>query len=37
LNGDFWLRACIVNPCASTSDVDAVFDAVQGAFHRRAQ
>jgi aromatic-L-amino-acid decarboxylase len=28
LNQRFWLRACIVNPIASTSDVDAVFDTV---------
>ena len=30
----FWLRACIVNPRATTSDVDAVFAAVQAAFGR---
>jgi glutamate/tyrosine decarboxylase-like PLP-dependent enzyme len=31
LDGRFWLRACIVNPRASVSDVDAVFDAVLAA------
>ena len=31
LDGKFWLRACIVNPRASVSDVDAVFDAVLAA------
>ena len=31
VNGSFWLRACIVNPCASTADIDVVFDAVQAA------
>ena len=33
-NGRFWLRACIVNPRATTSDVDAVFAAVHAAFGR---
>jgi len=28
VDGRFWLRACIVNPLASESDVDAVFDAL---------
>jgi aromatic-L-amino-acid/L-tryptophan decarboxylase len=28
LGGRVWLRACFVNPRASTADVDAVFDAV---------
>ena len=32
---NFWLRACIVNPLATTTDVDAVFDAVQEAHRRR--
>lgn len=32
----FWLRACIVNPLATFADVDAVFDAVLAAYHRRA-
>jgi glutamate/tyrosine decarboxylase-like PLP-dependent enzyme len=35
LNGTFWLRACIVNPRASVTDIDAVFDAVQAALRRR--
>jgi len=36
LPGGFWLRACFVNPCASASDVDVVFDAVQTAFRERS-
>jgi aromatic-L-amino-acid/L-tryptophan decarboxylase len=32
MNERFWLRACVVNPLATTADVDAVFEAV-----RRAQ
>ena len=28
LNERFWLRACVVNPLAATTDIDAVFDAV---------
>jgi glutamate/tyrosine decarboxylase-like PLP-dependent enzyme len=35
LGGRFWLRACIVNPLATTSDIDAVFDAVRAALARR--
>jgi aromatic-L-amino-acid/L-tryptophan decarboxylase len=37
LHGRFWLRACIVNPCASKSDIDVVFDAVHAAFRKRAR
>ena len=29
VDGRFWLRACIVNPRATTDDVDAVFDTVR--------
>jgi glutamate/tyrosine decarboxylase-like PLP-dependent enzyme len=29
VDGRFWLRACIVNPRATTHDVDAVFDTVR--------
>ena len=36
-DGRLWLRACIVNPRASTSDVDEVFEAVHAAFRRCAQ
>ena len=28
MEGRFWVRACIVNPLASESDVEAVFDAL---------
>jgi glutamate/tyrosine decarboxylase-like PLP-dependent enzyme len=35
LNGCFWLRACIVNPRASVSDIDAVFDAILAGVRRR--
>lgn len=28
LNERFWLRACVVNPLATTTDIDTVFDAV---------
>ena len=34
LNQRFWLRACIVNPTASTADIDAVFDAVRATASR---
>ena len=35
LGGSFWLRACIVNPRASVSDIDAVFNAIQTTLRRR--
>jgi len=35
LNGSFWLRACVVNPRASVTDIDAVFNAIQAALRRR--
>jgi hypothetical protein len=31
----FWIRACIVNPLATISDVDAVFNAVRAALARQ--
>ncbi len=36
LGGGFWLRACLVNPRATTADVDAVFNAVRDGVSARS-